>query len=104
IPPSSVLIENPVAIVDENVDKHCVREVAEAFVDFLHTDEVKDMYKETGFLRSVDLEEAKKGDGKWFPPVDDVFTVEDFGGWDALNEKLFSDDGLGTQAIENAQG
>ena len=24
IPPSTVLIENPVAIVDENVDKHCV--------------------------------------------------------------------------------
>jgi sulfate/thiosulfate-binding protein len=104
IPPSSVLIENPVAVVDENVDKHCVREVAEAFVDFLHTDEVKDMYKETGFLRPVDVNEARKGDGEMFPPVTDVFTVEDFGGWDALNEKLFSDEGLGTQAIENAQG
>ena len=32
-PPSTVMIENPVAIVDANVDKHCVRDVAEAFVD-----------------------------------------------------------------------
>ena len=41
--PSSVLIENPVTVVDKNVDKHCVREVAEAFVDFLHTPEAKDL-------------------------------------------------------------
>ena len=35
IPRSTILIENPVALVDKNVDKHGVREVAEAFVAFL---------------------------------------------------------------------
>jgi sulfate/thiosulfate-binding protein len=103
IPPSTVLIENPVAIVDENVDKHCVRPVAEAFVEFLHTDEVKELYASDGFLRDVDLAKAKKGDGDQFPPVEDLWTVEELGGWDELNEKLFGDQGLGTQAIENAQ-
>ncbi len=60
-PPSSVLIENPVAIVDQNVDAHCVRDVAEAFVEFLHTPEAKEMYTDVGFLRSTDVQEAQAG-------------------------------------------
>jgi sulfate/thiosulfate-binding protein len=97
-PPSSVLIENPVAVVDANVDKHCVRDVAEAFVEFLHTPEVKELYTEVGFLRSTDIKEAKKGGGQ-FPPMEDLWDVDEFGGWDALNEQLFSDSGIATTAI-----
>ena len=97
-PPSSVQIQNPVAVVDANVDKHCVRDVAEAFVDFLHSPEAKELYTDVGFLRSTDLKEAKKGGGD-FPAMQDLFTVEGIGGWDALNEKLFSDNGIVTQAI-----
>jgi sulfate/thiosulfate-binding protein len=99
-PPSSVLIENPVAIVDENVDAHCVRPVAEAFVEFLHSKEAKDLYTEVGFLRSTDLQEAKKGDpSSGFPAIQDLWDVDEFGGWEQLNEKLFSDSGLVTTAI-----
>jgi sulfate/thiosulfate transport system substrate-binding protein len=99
-PPSSVLIENPVALVDENVDEHCVREIAEAFVDYLHTPEVKDLYSSVGFLRSTDLAEAKAGDpDNGFPAIEDLWTVDELGGWDALNEELFSDTGIATQAI-----
>jgi sulfate transport system substrate-binding protein len=97
-PPSTVLIENPVAIVDANVDKHCVRDVAEAFVDFLHTDEAKELYTDVGFLRSTDLATAKKGGGD-FPALEDVWTVDELGGWGALNDKLFSDAGIVTTAI-----
>ena len=104
IPPSTVMIENPVAIVDEYADKHCVREVAEAFVDFLHTPEAKELYTSTGFLRSTDPKEAQKGDGEMFPEVEDLFTVEDLGGWDALNEDVFGEEGLFTKAFEEAQG
>jgi sulfate transport system substrate-binding protein len=96
-PPSSVLIENPVAIVDANVDKHCVRPVAEAFVEFLHTDEVKEIFLDEGY-RSTDLEEAQKG-GNGYPPIEDLWDVDDLGGWDALTEKLFTDSGIVTQAI-----
>ena len=99
-PPSSVLIENPVAIVDQNVDKHCVREVAEAFVEYLHTDEVKEIFLDAGY-RSTDLEEAKKG-GDGYPPIEDLWDVDEFGGWDALNDKLFSDTGIVTQAQAQA--
>jgi sulfate transport system substrate-binding protein len=79
------------------VDAHCVREVAEAFVDFLHTPEAKAMYTDVGFLRSTDAAEAQAG-GDGFPKIEDLFTVEDIGGWDALTEKLFGDAGIVTQA------
>ncbi|HEU4356766.1 MAG TPA: sulfate ABC transporter substrate-binding protein [Actinomycetota bacterium] len=104
-PPSTVLIANPVAIVDENVDKHCVRDVAEAFVEYLHSDEAKEYYRTVGFLRPTDIEAAAAGDKEMgFPPIDDLWAVEDFGGWDALDEALFSDGGIFTQAFADAQG
>ena len=103
IPPSTILIENPVALVDVNVDEHCVRPVAEAFVEYLHTPEAKELYTTVGFLRSTDRAQAQKG-AEGFPPVKDLFTVDDFGGWDALDEELFSPAGLFTRAFEEAQG
>jgi sulfate/thiosulfate transport system substrate-binding protein len=102
-PAGSVLIENPVALVDSNVDKHCVRDVAQAFVDYLHTTDAKAMYSSVGFLRSTDAAKAQAGDpAKGFPAIKDLFTVKDLGGWDALNTKLFGDSGIATQAIANA--
>jgi sulfate transport system substrate-binding protein len=97
-PPSTVMIENPVAIVDANVDKHCVRDVAEAFVEYLHSPEAKEVYTDVGFLRSTDKKAAQQGGGQ-FPAIEDLFTVDEIGGWDALNEELFSDTGIVTQAI-----
>jgi sulfate/thiosulfate-binding protein len=95
-PPSSVLIENPVTVVDKNVDKHCVREVAEAFVEYLHSDEAKEIYADAGY-RSTDLATAQKGGGD-FPAIEDLWDVDEFGGWDALTSKLFGDAGIVTQA------
>jgi sulfate transport system substrate-binding protein len=104
LPPSTVMIENPVAIVDKNVDKHCVREVVEAFVEYLHSDEAKELYTTVGFLRSTDKAEAQKG-GEGFPPVEDLFTLEDIGGWDQINDEVFGDpDGVFTKAFAEAQG
>ena len=104
IPPSTVLIENPVAVVDKNAEEHCVKEVADAFVDYLHTPEVKDLYTTVGFLRSTDAAEAQKGGGD-FEPIEDLFTVDDFGGWDSLNDTVFGDpDGVFTKAFAEAQG
>jgi sulfate/thiosulfate transport system substrate-binding protein len=105
VPPSTVLIENPVAVVDEYADKHCIREVAEAFVDFLHTDEAKELYTTVGFLRPTDPAAAAKGDSENdFPPVEDLFTVEDLGGWEALNTDVFGESGIFTNAFAEAQG
>jgi sulfate transport system substrate-binding protein len=104
-PPSTILIENPVAIVDENVDRHCVRPVAEAFVEYLHSAEAQGYYRTVGFLRPVDPVEAAAGDEEMgFPPIEDLWTVEDLGGWDALTEDVFGEQGVFTAAFEAAQG
>jgi sulfate transport system substrate-binding protein len=101
-PKGTVLIENPVAVVDKNAEAHCVDDVANAFVAYLHTKEAKEFYSTIGYLRSTDPKKAAAGDpANGYPAIQDLFTVEDLGGWDALNEKLFSDDGIATQAIAN---
>lgn len=102
-PTGSIMIENPVAVVDSNADGHCVSDVAKAFVDFLHTKEAKDYYTTTGYLRSTDAKKAAAGDpANGFPAITDLFTVEDLGGWDALDVTLFGDNGFATQAKANA--
>ena len=102
-PPGSILIENPVAVVDKNAETHCVTDLANAFVEFLHTKEAKSYYTETGYLRSTDAAEAQAGDpAGGFPKITDLYTVDDLGGWDALEQTLFSDSGVATQAKANA--
>ncbi len=104
IPPSTVLIENPVAVVDEYAQKHCVEDVAEAFVGYLHTDEAKELYTTVGFLRPTDPAEAAQGDGDQYPPIEDLFTVDDLGGWESIEQDVFGDQGAFTLAFEEAQG
>jgi sulfate transport system substrate-binding protein len=105
IPSSTVLIQNPVTIVDKNAATHCVTDVAEAFVDYLHSDEAQAIYKTVGFLRPIDKADAAAGDGDRFAAIDDLFTVDDLGGWDAIDDKVFGDpDGIFTKAFAETQG
>jgi sulfate/thiosulfate-binding protein len=105
IPPSTVLIENPVAVVDKYADKHCVKEVADAFVDFLFTQEAQSIYQSVGFLRPADPGAAAAGDGARFASIQDLFTVADLGGWDQVNEKVFDKtNGIFTKAFAEARG
>ena len=98
-----ILIENPVAVVDKNAEAHCVTDLANAFVDFLHTKEAKGYFTDTGYLRSTDPKLAQKGDpANGYPAIQDLFTVDDLGGWDQLDQTLFSDNGIATQAVANA--
>jgi sulfate/thiosulfate-binding protein len=102
-PKGSILIENPVAVVDKNAESHCVTDLANAFVDFLHTKEAKGYFTDTGYLRSTDEKLAQKGDpANGFPAIQDLFTVDQLGGWDQLDQQLFSDNGIATQAVANA--
>lgn len=87
---TNISIDGPIAVVDKNVDKKGTREVAEAFVEFLYTPEAQRAFAEVGF-RPVDeaiFEEFKEQ----YPKVDNLFTVENFGGW-AQVQKDFFDDG-----------
>lgn len=89
IPPVNVSIDNPVAVVDKNVDKHGTREVAEAFVQFLFTPEAQREFAKAGF-RTVDPTVEKEVANR-FKPVQKLFTVQDFGGWPAVQTKFFAD-------------
>ena len=101
IPRSTILIENPLAVVDSYAEKHGSREAAQAFVDFLLTKEAQEIFAQFG-LRSIDPEVAK-ATADQYPPVTDLFTIEEFGGWTEATAKYFADDGIATQAILRAQ-
>jgi sulfate transport system substrate-binding protein len=101
IPRSSILIENPVAVVDTYVDKHGTRAVAEAFVEFLHTPEAQTVFAKHG-LRSVDPEVAKATAAQ-YPAIDDQFTIAEFGGWGKATPEFFSDNGIFATVIAKVQ-
>ncbi|MCF2970392.1 sulfate ABC transporter substrate-binding protein [Synechococcus sp. Nb3U1] len=89
LPSSSISIENPVAVVDEIVDRKGTREVAEAFVAFLFTPEAQREFAAVGF-RPVNKEVAAEFADQ-YPTLDNLFTVEDLGGWDAVQQQFFDD-------------
>ena len=102
LPASTIRIDNPVAIVDTYVDKHGTRQVAEAFVDFLFTREAQEIFAKYG-LRSPDQDVAKATAAS-YPPVDDLFTIQDFGGWSEATPTFFGDDGIFYKVFSQVQG
>ena len=104
IPSSTILIENPVAVVDKNAAAHCVTDVANAFVAFLHTPDAKALYTSSGFLRPTDKAAAQQGDGAKFAPIKDLFTAADLGGWDQIGRSVFGTDGVFTKAFAASHG
>jgi sulfate/thiosulfate-binding protein len=102
IPTSTILIENPVAVVDVYADDHGTREVAEAFVAFLFTPEAQEIFANYG-LRSIDSDVAA-ATADQYPPVADLFTIEFFGGWPQARADIFSETGVFTTAIQEVQG
>jgi sulfate transport system substrate-binding protein len=103
IPVSTILIENPVAVVDGYSDKHGTTSVADAFVKFLFTKEAQQIFAQYGF-RPTDSAVAAANVNQ-FPKVKDLFTIGDvFGGWPKAKAKYFSDTGIYNQAIAKSQG
>jgi sulfate transport system substrate-binding protein len=102
IPRSTILIQNPAAVVDAYVDQHGTRAAAEAFVAFLFTQAAQEVFAKHG-LRSVDPDVAR-ATASQYPPVEDLFTIDqEFGGWKDATPKFFGDAGIYTQAISAVQ-
>jgi sulfate/thiosulfate transport system substrate-binding protein len=102
LPSSTIQIDNPVAIVDTYVDKHGTREVAEAFIDFLFTPEAQQIFAKHG-LRSPDPAVAE-ATAEQYPPIEDLFTIADFGGWKEATPAFFGDSGIFYQVLAEVQG
>lgn len=91
-PPSSILAEPPVTIIDSNVDKHGTRQVAQAYLDYLYSPEGQDIAARN-FYRPIDSKVAEKY-SKQFPKIK-LFTIDDtFGGWANAQRTHFADGGI----------
>lgn len=88
IPDVNISIDNPIAVVDANVDKHGTREIAQAFVEYLYTPEAQREFAKVGF-RPVDSTVA--AESKQYIPIKTLFTAQDMGGWDEIQKKFFED-------------
>ncbi|HSL27672.1 MAG TPA: sulfate ABC transporter substrate-binding protein [Anaerolineales bacterium] len=102
LPSSTIQIDNPVAIVDTYVDEHGTREVAEAFVEFLFTPEAQQIFAKHG-LRSPDPEVAE-ATAEQYPPIEDLFTIDHFGGWSQATPEFFGETGTFYQVLAQVQG
>jgi sulfate/thiosulfate transport system substrate-binding protein len=91
-PPSSILAEPPVAVVDKVVDKRGTREVAQAYLDFLYSPEGQDIAGRN-FYRPTDPKVAAKY-ARQFPSLK-LFSLNDvFGSWTQAQKTHFADGGV----------
>jgi sulfate/thiosulfate-binding protein len=89
IPDVNISIDNPVAIVDKNVDKHGTRQIAQAFVDFLYTTASQQEFAKLGY-RPVNPTVAEEV-AKDYPQLQTLFTIQDLGGWDDIQKQFFTE-------------
>lgn len=94
VPDVNISIDNPIAVVDKNVDKHGNREVAEGFIKFLYTPEAQQEFIKLGFRPADETLAQTKEVADKFPKVKTLGTVQDFGGWEAVDKKFFADGAL----------
>ncbi|MCD7982196.1 MAG: sulfate ABC transporter substrate-binding protein [Clostridiales bacterium] len=88
-PSISILAEPSVAIVDENVDENGTREVAEAYLEYLYSDEAQVLAGENYYRPSN--EEILETFSDTFDLTVNLCTIDDFGGWDQAYEDFFQD-------------
>ena len=89
-PSLSILAEPAVAVVDKNVDKKGTRAVAQAYLEFLYTEEGQDIAGKN-FYRPAASEKAKAKYAKQFAKLN-LFTIDQaFGGWDKVAKIHFAD-------------
>ncbi|OUC12683.1 MAG: sulfate-binding protein [Alkalinema sp. CACIAM 70d] len=101
VPEINISIDTPVTVIDQNVDKHGTREVAEAFVKFLFTPAAQREFAKVGFRPLGDLKQEPEI-AKQFPPVKQLAKIDEYGGWKEA-QKAFEDGGA-FDAIEAAIG
>lgn len=90
-PPSSILAESPVAVVDKVVDRRGLRKPATAYLQYLYSEPGQEIIAKH-FLRPRSEAVAKKYAAS-FKPIK-LFTVDEvFGGWKQAQKKHFDDGG-----------
>ena len=81
VPPSTIRIETPIAVTAD------APESAQAFLDFIWSDEGQQIWSDNGY-RPVNqqlLDEQK------FPVPQDLFEIDEFGGWETVTDEFFDE-------------
>jgi sulfate/thiosulfate-binding protein len=91
-PSLSILAEPPVTVVDKNVDRKGTRAVAEAYLQYLYTEEGQDIAGKN-FYRPAVSDKAKAKYTKQFPKLSLFSIGEAFGGWTKADKDHFADGG-----------
>jgi len=90
-PSISILAEPAVALIDKNVDKKGTRAVAQAYLEYLYTEEAQDLIGKHFYRPRSAKAQAKYA--KQLPKLN-LFTIDEaFGGWDKASQVHFADGG-----------
>ncbi|HQU99368.1 MAG TPA: sulfate ABC transporter substrate-binding protein [Nitrosomonas sp.] len=89
IPTFSILAEPPVAVVDKVVDKRGTRQIAEAYLEYLYSEEGQEIAAKH-FYRPTNSKVAEKYVSQ-FPKVELFKIDEAFGGWKNAHKTHFAD-------------
>ena len=98
IPRATILIENPVAIIDKHVNKHKNRDLAEAFINFLFTNECQRAFAKFGFRpvnELISVEFMSK-----YPNPELLFEIHYLGGWEHVFKSIYGPEGVWTKITE----
>ena len=91
-PPVSILVEPPVALVDKVVDRRGTRAVAQAYLEFLYTDEGQTLAAKNYYRPRLDTMAIRFA--SQFPKLS-LFTIDElFGGWQQAQQIHFADGGI----------
>ncbi|HEU4776910.1 MAG TPA: sulfate ABC transporter substrate-binding protein [Telluria sp.] len=91
-PSVSILAEPPVSVVDKVVDKRGTRKVAEAYLQYLYSEEGQEIAAKN-YYRPVSEKVAKKFAAQY--PKVKLFTIDEVsGGWTKTQKTHFADGGL----------
>lgn len=95
VPPATLLIESPAAVVETSVERHGNRKVAEAFLAFLLAPRGQAILAEYGFRPVIAGVPAPTAE----PMPAKLFTMADLGGWARVEADLYGPEGLWTQVF-----
>jgi sulfate/thiosulfate transport system substrate-binding protein len=96
VPDETLLIENPVAVVNESKDP----KLAQSFVDFLYTPKAQEIFARKGYRPVV---ESTAGADE-FPTPAKLFEITKFGGWGKVNDEFFDPEKGVVAQIFQSQG
>lgn len=88
VPRSTLRMDNPAVVVDVHAERHGVRNIAQAFLEFLVSEEAQRAFALRGFRPVVPLPPAADG-SEPVHPEEDLWGIEDLGGWPRVRKDLF---------------